>query len=455
MTNNFFWGNSVSSMQTEGAWNVDGKGMSVYDIREASENKSDWKDGIDSYNRYQEDFDLMKDLGMNMYRFQISWSRVCPSGEGDFNEKGIQFYEKFIDELIKRDIEPMICLYHFDMPLALAEQYNGFIDKKVMDAFVRFGKEMIDRFADKVKYWVTFNEQNLYSTPLAFEIGGVLNADESLDNLYKIQHHVMISHARVANYLHEKHDDCQIGGMMAYSEIYPETGDPRDVFAARKWDEFINFNLLDAFVGNGYSREVLKYIENHNVQVEMTDDELKDLDKLTSDFLSFSYYCSGMISYKNIGSETAPNYYLAEGELSNYNIKENEWGIGYDALGFRNVMDKMYQRYRLPIFPVENGIGVKETWDENHPIQDDYRIKYHEDHIREMFNAEKIDGVEIMGYLGWGWIDVPSSQGDVEKRYGVVYVNRGNHELRDMRRVPKKSYSWLKETINSNGQQYQ
>src|SRR5699024_5713769 len=174
LKNNFYWGNSVSSMQTEGAWNEGGKGKSVYDIREASEFASDWKVATDSYHRYQEDFDYMQDLGMNFYRFQISWSRVNPNGDGEFNEEGIKFYSDLIDDLLKKNITPMICLYHFDMPLHLAEEYNGFLSRHVVDAFVRYGKEMVKRFGDRVKYWITFNEQNLYHSREAFRIAGYL-----------------------------------------------------------------------------------------------------------------------------------------------------------------------------------------------------------------------------------------------------------------------------------------
>lgn len=148
--------------------------MSVYDIRQPAEFASDWKVATDSYHRYREDFDLMQDLGMNCYRFQIAWSRVCPDGDGEFNEQGIAFYHQFIDELLARGIEPMICLYHFDMPLSLAERYNGFTDRRVMDAFIRYGQKMIACYGDKVKYWLTFNEQNLYHSPEAFLISGYL-----------------------------------------------------------------------------------------------------------------------------------------------------------------------------------------------------------------------------------------------------------------------------------------
>ena len=199
---NFLWGNSVSSMQTEGAWNEGGKGMSVYDIREAGENISDWKVATDSYHRYREDFDLMQDLGMNCYRFQISWSRVCPQGDGDFNDEGIAFYDRFIDDLIARGIEPMVCLYHFDMPMALAQEYNGFNDRRVMDAFIRYGKKMIDCFADRVKYWLTFNEQNIFHMPEAFRISGYLKGEQTLRELYELQHHAMVAHMSLTEYLH-------------------------------------------------------------------------------------------------------------------------------------------------------------------------------------------------------------------------------------------------------------
>lgn len=123
----FLWGNSVPSMQTEGAWNEDGKGLSVYDVRPATDNTSDWHVAIDEYHRYDEDLDLLKNMNMNMYRIQISWSRVCPDGDGDFNQKGIDFYDRLVNAMLKRGIQPMICLYHFDMPLNLAQKYNGFM----------------------------------------------------------------------------------------------------------------------------------------------------------------------------------------------------------------------------------------------------------------------------------------------------------------------------------------
>ncbi|WP_062805835.1 glycoside hydrolase family 1 protein [Enterococcus pernyi] len=441
----FFWGDSSSSMQTEGAWKEGGKGLSVYDVREATETTSDWKHGIDRYHRYEEDLDLMQEMGMNFYRFQTSWSRVNPTGDGAFNEEGLLFYDHYIDAMLKRNIEPMLCLYHFDMPLHLAQNYDGFMSKHVVDAFVEYGKKMVDRYKNKVKYWVTFNEQNLYSTPLALLYGGTLNTENTTDNIHQIAHNIMVAHAKIANYIHETTDG-QIGGMLAYSNMYPATNHPKDVLIAREWDEFINQNLLDAFCGRSYSKQVLTF-EKQYLNVDMTEEELTEIGRLTSDYLAFSYYFTGSISHKNIPADVAPNYYLTYGEVENPFVSMNDWNLGIDPLGFRDIINKMYQKYNLPIFPVENGIGTQENWDGHTPIEDDYRIYYHEQHIKAMKDAMSIDGCEVLGYLGWGLIDLPSSKGDMEKRYGMVYVNRGNHDLRDMKRIPKKSFYWFKEFL--------
>lgn len=451
MKKGFYWGNSSSSMQTEGAWNEGGKGMSVYDIREATEFSSDWKDGTHSYRRYQEDFDYMKDMGMNMYRFQISWSRVNPDGDGAWNEEGIAFYDKFIDDLIATGVEPMICLYHFDMPLALAEKYNGFLDKHTVEAFKNYGIEMVKRFGHKVKHWITFNEHNLYSIPgIAFRIAGYLEGEQTETELFRIAHNVMMAHTYVANYIHEQ-TDCLISGMLAYSEVYPATCHPEDVRRAREWDQYANLQLLDTFVSGKYSNFLLQYMKNNKIDNGATADELAELAKLQSDYLSFSYYASTTINHTLIPAGTALPYLLHHGKQDNPNIATTEWNWQIDPDGFRDILNKIYYRYNIPVFPIENGIGVIESWDGETEINDEYRIAYHREHIQAMKDAIYQDGVDVLGYLGWGLIDILSSQGDMRKRYGFVYVNRENHELKDMKRVPKKSYHWFKKVTASNG----
>ena len=447
----FFWGNSVSSMQTEGAWNEDGKGLSVYDIRQPSANTSDWHVAIDEYHRYKEDLDIMKEMNMNMYRIQISWSRVCPNGDGPFNEKGIEFYDHLIDAMLERGIEPMVCLYHFDMPLKLAQQYNGFISKHVVNAFIRFGKKMIDHFSDRVKYWIVFNEHNLYFQDEAFNISGYQSGNKSLTDMYTIFHHTMMCHIKLANYIHENYTDVKIGGMLAYQQIYPQTSKPEDVWAAKQVQEFLNFNIYDADTGHGYSPEVLQYAKNNDINMDITEEDIADMKKAQADFLAFSYYSSWVLSSDHLLKGEAPNRYLLQGGVPAKYVKTNEWGWAIDPLGFRNAITTMYNHYHIPIFPIENGIGLREKWDGQHMIQDDERINYHQEHIKAMKDAIFIDGAQVLGYLGWGLIDIPSSQGDIEKRYGAVYVNRSNHDLKDLKRVPKKSFYWFQKTFKNNG----
>lgn len=440
-------------MQTEGAWNEGGKGKSVYDIRKAKENISDWKVATDSYHRYKEDFDHMQDLGMNMYRFQISWSRVNPLGDGEFNEEGIAFYDQFIDDLLERGIEPMICLYHFDMPLHLAEGYDGFMSRHVVDAFKRYGIEMVKRFGHKVKDWITFNEQNLYHQyPGAFKYAGATQEGKTLENSYQLQHNVMMAHAYIANYIHEN-TDAQISGMLAYQEIYPASSHPKDIKVAREVDDFLNNNLLEVFVHGCYLNSFWKAVENNKIDLEIQDGDLETLSKVTSDYLTFSYYQSMVIDHQNIPDDVLPNEYLNYGVVDNPHLERTEWNWQIDPLGFRDILNKMYTRYKLPVFPIENGIGVIEEWDGENLIQDDYRIDYLKRHLQATKDAVEIDGVEVIGYLGWALIDILSSQGDMRKRYGVVYVNRENHDLKDLKRVPKKSYDWLKNVIHTNGKE--
>lgn len=451
MPQTFFWGNSVSSMQTEGAWNIDGKGPSVYDVRPATATTSDWHDAIDEYHRYDEDLDLMQAMHMNMYRIQVSWSRVIPDGDGAVNAQGLAFYDRLVDAMLKRGITPMICLYHFDMPLALAQNENGFMSRHTVEAFVRFGKLVIDHFADRVPYWITFNEHNLYFTDEVFNISGYETGDKSLNDLYTIFHHTMLAHAQLDAYVHDKYAQLKIGGMVAATPVYPATPKPNDVLAAQQLDQFLYQNLNEAFVQGHYDHQVLTYVAQHGIDYDLQvgDDEI--LAQMHADFLAFSYYQTLTINADKLPATAAPNDYLNYGGEANRFLATSEWGWGIDPIGFRRLITDLYNRYQVPVFPIENGIGCREQWDGEQPIQDDLRIKYHADHIKAMKDAMFIDGAKVLGYLGWGLIDIPSSHADVEKRYGVVYVNRSNHDLKDLRRVPKQSFYWLKAVLAKNG----
>ena len=450
----FLWGNSVSSMQTEGAWNEGGKGMSVYDIRQPAEFASDWKVATDSYHRYREDFDLMQDLGMNCYRFQIAWSRVCPEGDGEFNEEGIAFYHQFIDELIARGIEPMICLYHFDMPLSLAERFNGFTDRRVMEAFIRYGQKMIDCFGDKVKWWLTFNEQNLYHMPDAFLISGYMRGEKTLRELYQIQHHVMMAHVHLTQYLHQAKPQCLMGGMLAHALVYPATCKPRDILCAQQLDEFLNQNLLRAFAGEGYSPEVMHVVAREGLEDIYRAEDLTLMAQVKIDYLAFSYYASKALDSDPIPPGTPVNYYMQFGDKKNDYLEATEWGWQIDPVGLRYSLNWFWDHYQLPLFIVENGFGAIDVREADGSVDDQYRIDYLSAHIAEMKKAVVEDGVDLMGYTPWGCIDLVSAgTGEMKKRYGFIYVDKDNEGKGTLARSRKKSFAWYQKVIASNGRE--
>lgn len=445
MRKDFMWGNSTSSMQTEGAYNIDGKGKSLYDLREATENSSDWKVAIDEYHRYEEDIKLMKEMGMNAYRFQISWSRVFPEGKGKVNIKGLEFYDKLINCLIENGIEPMICLYHFDMPLYLSEKYDGFSSKEVVDYFYEYGKLLVDRYNKKVKYWITFNEHNLYSYEMAFVIAGS-KLEHNLKNLYQIQFNTLVAHAKIEHYIHNNYKDLKIGGMLAYTTFYPNSSKPEDNYLRNIYDDFCNKVFIDVFSGKGYLNTFEEYLKSNEIILERSDEENRLLKNIKSDFISFSYYQSQTVKYQ--GKEFNP--FDNSALIDNKYLDRSQWNWEIDPKGLLIAMTDIYNRTQIPLFILENGIGIKEKLPENEFIEDDLRIQYHKEHIESMMEA--IDkGVECIGYLGWGLIDILSSTGDMEKRYGAVFVNRTNHDLKDLRRIKKKSFKYLKQVFESNG----
>ncbi|STV08814.1 putative family 1 glycoside hydrolase [Klebsiella pneumoniae] len=214
----------------------------------------------------------------------------------------------------------------------------------------------------------------------------------------------------------------------------------------------LNQNLLRAYAGEGYSPEVMHFVAAEGFDDIYRPEDLALMATVRVDYLAFSYYASRTLNSDAIPPGTAVNNYMLFGNQDNPFLKATEWNWQIDPLGFRTIITRYYNDWRLPVFPIENGIGVIESWDGEHPIADDYRIAYHRDHINAMKAAIFEDGAQVIGYLGWGLIDILSSQGDMRKRYGVVYVNRENHDLKDLRRVPKKSYAWLKQVFRSNGE---
>lgn len=440
---NFMWGGAVTSFQTEGASGKDGKGASIVDARAIPENHSDWETAIDFYNRFKEDIALFKELGFNAYRTSISWSRIFPDGEGEVNEEGLKFYDKVFDEMIANGIEPIITLYHFDLPLALAQKYNGFASRKVVDLFESYAKTVFNRYKDKVKYWLTFNEQNLVL--LKPEYWGVIDNLSSEALRFQVCHNVFIAHAKATKALHEIIPNGRMAGMISYFATYPATTKPEDALANYKAGELLNDFYLDVFTNGEYPTYVTAALKSKNIMPIFESGDKLLLKGNTVDYLSISYYQSQIVQYteeKGIDAGITKNPYLSV----------TEWGASIDPIGFRVILKDMYARYQMPIFVTENGIGVREELNENDTVDDSYRIDYLKEHIEQMKLAMN-EGVEVMGYLTWGSTDLLSSKGEMSKRYGLIFVNRCEKDLKDLKRYKKKSFNWYQKVIESNGEE--
>ena len=449
----FYWGGSVSSFQTEGAWDEGGKGLSIYDIRPMNPNFSDWKVAIDFYHRYKEDIALLKEMGCNFYRFSIAWSRVIPNGDDNYNEEGLKFYDTIIDELIEAGIEPMICLYHFDTPYNLAKNYNGFASRHTVDAFERYARLVMARYGDRVKHWMTFNEQNLHSTMLRVSNAEVI--PEGMDKtkfLYQVNHNVFIAHCKATKALRELVPDAKMCGMTTNTQYYAETYKPSNVMFAKLANDYINQFHADVFAKGEYPTYMINFLTNKGWMPEFEEGDAELL-KYTVEYLAFSYYRSNVLKDGEFNIYESPAETITKATIPNEYLDATEWNWEKDAIGFRYVTTELHQRHKLPVFILENGMGHTEELNENDTVNDDYRIEYHKSHIEELKKSVTEDGVDCLGYITWGPIDIPSSQCEIAKRYGFVFVNRTEKDLKDLRRVKKKSFYWIKKAFESNGEE--
>ena len=452
----FLWGGSVSSMQTEGAWNEDGKGLSIYDVMQAR--YSDWKVAIDFYHRYKEDIDLFAEMGFNCYRFSISWSRVLPEGEGAVNEKGLEFYDKVIDYMLEKGIEPMVCLYHFDTPLALVKKYGGWESREMAEAFIQYAEVVVKRFAGRVKYFLPSNEQNAATLVAAFPMfsgGGSPGTPEEIAHKQnQILHHMMMASAGTARAVHTYAPEAQCGGMVNYTAFYPYTCKPEDVQASRLAQRSYEGRVLDTFATGVYPQDLLADWEKKGNGPEIRPEDLDLIRENRMDFVAMSYYVSSVIQASEDYSPLSMMAAMLGGKgLKNPYLTESEWGWTIDPVGLRVAVGEIYRLTRLPVYVIECGIGVHEEADENGYVDDQYRIEYFRDHISELKKAVDEDGVDVRSFLTWGPIDILSSQGEMAKRYGFIYVNRTDDDLRDLKRSKKKSFDWFKKVIETNGEE--
>ena len=463
----FLWGGATAANQYEGAYNIDGKGLTVQDvtpkggfgpITEEPTPDNLKLEGIDFYHHYKDDIKLFAEMGFKVYRTSIAWARIFPNGDETVpNEAGLQFYDDLFDELHKYDIEPLVTLSHYETPLYLAKEYDGWTNRELIGFFENYARTVFTRYKDKVKYWLTFNEVNsVLHAP--FMSGGILTPPEELSqqDLYQAIHHELVASASVTKIGHEINPNFQIGCMVISMPAYPMTPNPKDVLASRHFENQ-NYLFSDIHARGKYPNYIKRFFKENDIEIKFAEGDEKLLAENTVDFISFSYYMSTTATSEPDKYETSSGNIL--GGVPNPYLEASEWGWQVDPIGLRLVLNDFYDRYQLPLFIVENGLGAKDQLvegpDGELTVEDDYRIKYLNDHLIQVGEAIE-DGVEIMGYTSWGCIDlVSASTAEMSKRYGYIYVDRNDDGTGTFKRYKKKSFYWYKEVIESNGENLQ
>jgi len=467
---NFLWGGAVSAHQCEGAYDIDGKGLSIADVttagsrnctRQITDGVLDGEDypnhyGIDFYHQYEEDIKLLAELGLKCFRTSIAWTRIFPQGdEEEPNEAGLAFYDRMFDTLRKYNIEPVITLSHFETPYYLVKKYGGWKNRRLIDFFERYAKVVFERYQKKVIYWQTFNEINhcKADSDLGMWLAGAIQCGEG-DHKAQIcaqaVHNMFVASAKAVICGKEVNPKFQIGCMIGYIPYYSDSCNPEDVLATMKREEEDYF-FLDVMVKGRYPYYKLKQYENLGIVIEKEEEDDKIISQGVVDYIGFSYYMSNVYGTDRSKLKISSGGILQT--MENPYLQSTGWGWSIDPAGLRISLNRLYDRYGLPLMIVENGYGAYDKIEEDGIIHDDDRISYFKAHIEAFKQAVLEDGVNLIGYTPWGCIDlVSASTGEMDKRYGFIYVDKNNKGEGDFHREKKKSFYWYQRVIETNGE---
>jgi 6-phospho-beta-glucosidase len=469
----FLWGGATAANQYEGAWDVDGKGPSISDMCTNGSHTSPKRitpvfeegtlypsrEATDFYHHYAEDIALAAEMGFKCFRMSIAWTRIFPTGmETEPNEAGLAFYDKVFDECKKHGIEPLVTISHYEMPYALIEKYNGWEARECIDFYMNYCKAIFARYQDKVKYWLTFNEINSGTMPMGAALslgtikgysGPITEIPDKPQERYQGLHHQLVASALAVKYAHDNYPQFKIGNMCIFATMYPFTCNPDDIIETQKQMQMMNWFCSDIHVRGEYPYYAQRFFEEKHISIKMEDGDAEILKNGTVDFYTFSYYMSNCVSTDPTQAQSSGNLM---GGVKNPYLQASDWGWQIDPKGLRYTLNEIYSRYRIPLMVVENGLGAFDKLEEDGSIHDSYRIDYLRQHVEQMKEAVK-DGVDLMGYTPWGWIDVVSaSTGEMAKRYGFVYVDKYDDGTGDLSRKKKDSFYWYKKVIESNGE---
>ena len=465
MNKDFLWGGASAANQYEGGYDIDGRGLSINDVELSASHghhrmiHDSIQDGCyypshqatDFYHHYKSDIALMAEMGFKCYRMSICWSRIFPHGDDqEVNEKGLAFYDHVFDELAKYNIIPIVTLHHFEMPLALVKKYGGWRNRKLIDLAVRYAKVVMERYKNKVKYWIVFNEINsLFITQTPWHQAGVIyqENENKVDCMFQMAHYQLVTSALTVIEGKKINPEFKFGNMILYNCCYALSCDPIDQMMLH--DKLLPiYYFSDVQIRGKYTNTCLAYQKKMNGHFKIEKEDLEILKQCTIDFYSFSYY-SSLVEGKNVINSADGN--LLDGGRNPY-LKSTDWGWQIDPLGLRISLNLIYDRYQIPLFISENGMGAIDQL-KNNTVEDDYRIDYLKQHVKAIKQAIEEDYVDCFGYAWWGPIDIISAgTGEMKKRYGFVYVDLDDQGHGTGKRYKKKSFEVYKKIIETNGE---
>jgi 6-phospho-beta-glucosidase len=466
----FLWGGSIAAHQCEGAWNEDKKGLSIMDLvtkgsaespRQITAQLSTKVEypshrGIDFYHRYKEDIALFAEMGFTSLRLSIDWSRIYPMGDDpEPNEAGLDYYEDVIDTLIHFGIEPIITLYHFELPVNIVKKYGSWANRKVIDLYLKFCQTVIQRYDWKVKYWVTFNEMNHidpqteHSDIFTYLIAGLKYSEiqNKKQTLATIGYNMTLASVRAVKLAHDINEKNSVGCVFGLTPYYSYDCKPENVLNAFL-DNDRDFYQIDAMCNGLFPKYKLAEYQVNGIQLTVSPEDQRAFQDGKIDFIGLNYYFSSV----SIPENSQPDNITLYGGMQNPYLTKSQWGWAIDAVGLRYTMNYLYRKYGLPLMITENGLGAKDEMI-GQEIEDDYRIQYIGSHIEQMKLAMEEDHVECLGYLTWGPIDlVSATTGQMSKRYGFIYVDLDDEGRGTFARFKKKSFYWYKNVIGTNGE---
>ena len=433
----FIWGAATASYQIEGAWEEDGKGESIWDRFSHTPGKVDNGDtgdiACDHYHRWQEDITLMKDLGLKAYRFSISWPRILPSGTGEINQAGIDFYSRLVDALLEADIEPWITLYHWDLPQILQDK-GGWPERFIVDSFVEYTDVVSLALGDRVKNWITINEP-FVSAFIGYFEGRHAPGHTDLNQAVRASHHLLLSHGKAVPIIRQNSPDAKVGITVNLTSSEPASHSLADKKAAVWKDGQINRWFLDPLVGRGYPGDMVE-----SYQQKMDYIRPADLESIAVpiDFLGVNYYNREICRSADIAEEeNHPQTVWRRDEIT-----DMDWEVYPE--GIYKVLGRLYFDYVFPaILITENGAAYPDQVIDGQ-VDDPKRLSYIKRHLI-MVNKAIQAGVPVQGYFAWSLLDNFEWALGYSKRFGIIYV-----DYQTLQRIPKSSAIWFRQIIADN-----